>query len=1322
MAEETGFQIEPLVFSKDELDAYFDQMREAGIDSPSNVFAKEIADLISSENPELVTYDGLRAGTAPLFDMIPELKDIAPQDRRIDDVGIMETFLVNPDGQPMRRGDFWKGFRGEIVPQGGSFAGAVYGAKAGAALAAPIPPVSPPTVAAKAVIPFATTILGAVLGQEGVRKVQEMITGEPDLIVPGTTPEEEAGKTAATVAGFLATPWAISKNIDLGAATYLNNVRSMVGPRTQAEMASKVGQERSMRFIAGIERLLKGQAEAAQSSRAGAIVAGLGEVGAGVGQTGAAYLAETVDPDDMATRIGLETIGAIGGGTTGQLLGPIANALGDIKSSLTNVAKKIDEEGLPSLFPSGDKAKERRLEEATDKIRELIEAAPEEDLEQVIRRLAELDPNLEGIELTAGAKTGSPVLLAVEEALNSMVPSVGAQRDQATDQAIDALRNSLVLAMRSGSREALRDSAELLNTTFQTALANRLSDRTEAVVEAFNRVGTERSNQELSQALFDTVDQQLDLARGRERELWNAVESYDIDLAPGEVPSVIESWQGNLPSTPEAAQPIESALAPLTRFIKRKVDELGLGEAAEGEALSPSLQQALDGIEPGSLTSTELIDMRSTALSLARKLSSDGDFTAARIAGDFAGAALADLEKIADPTVTAAYQGAREYSRALNDVFTRGLAGDLLATSKTGAQRKPPELLAQELLRGGSDPVQLRFNQIQEIGRFGLDNEFAGAAETVQDLNTVYEAILRSARQSALIPGKPIEEGGKINVAALNRWMEQNADLLDQFPALRSDLSNLNTAQTLLTRTEVYNRKKAQEIKNTINFQNLLGKNADSPAFVVARALSSGNAKPLTSLNNLARVANNAPADIRESAQAGLRSAVMQWAMESAGVSGAKFDPEVMNLKLFGPIPKSDSGVSVMDWMKKSGLISAEEAQRTQQILVQMTRYKRAANSGALDAIAEESGPLFDLFLRIAGAKIGTLGSEALGGGSQSLIAAGAGSRAIRNIFSNMPNALNMDVMAELIRDPKLLADMLAKPPKNKKAQQSWFAKKGQSILDWFKGQGISISRRPAPTAIREYTEELFQETIPMPEEQEAAPEVMPPEAVPSEPTAPEPRTTVPEQDALWSRVLQQESGNRQVDDQGQVVTSKKGALGVAQVMPPTAARPGYGAPSIFDVARKIGVEVKDVAEPSEGGIPAPTIREASRLLGMEEVNEAFGREYFDAMYSYFGGDPVRTLIAYNAGPTVAQQYDGDISSLPAETQNYLVKILGVAQAPAPKETPPLAQAAPPPMPPAAPAPAPITPQSLQRTAQVLGPNDEIGMLASELMMRQGPA
>ena len=321
-------------------------------------------------------------------------------------------------------------------------------------------------------------------------------------------------------------------------------------------------------------------------------------------------------------------------------------------------------------------------------------------------------------------------------------------------------------------------------------------------------------------------------------------------------------------------------------------------------------------------------------------------------------------------------------------------------------------------------------------------------------------------------------------------------------------------------------------------------------------------------------------------------------------------------------------------------------------------------------------------------------------------------SNATAELGLNMPAMKEQDIFTEAMIDPQVIKALLEKTPKTESAAQRFFG----SIPAIFYTSGVrgvtEAAKQTETGAIPiDYVEEVYREVVPQPQ-----PQPQP------EPTAPEPRTTASEQDALWSRVLQQESGNRQIDDQGRIITSRVGALGVAQVMPSTAARPGSYAPSIFEVAKDMGVKVNDVPEPEEGALPAPTIREASRLLGIREVNEAFGRKYFDGLYSYFGGDPVRTLIAYNYGPSHAKKYNGDPATLPAETQNYLVKILGVAQAPAPKETPPLAQAAPPPMPPAAPAPAPITPQSLQRTVQVLGPNDEIGMLASELMMRQGPA
>jgi len=136
--------------------------------------------------------------------------------------------------------------------------------------------------------------------------------------------------------------------------------------------------------------------------------------------------------------------------------------------------------------------------------------------------------------------------------------------------------------------------------------------------------------------------------------------------------------------------------------------------------------------------------------------------------------------------------------------------------------------------------------------------------------------------------------------------------------------------------------------------------------------------------------------------------------------------------------------------------------------------------------------------------------------------------------------------------------------------------------------------------------------------------------------------------DDLWSRVKQQESGNRQTDDEGSTIESEAGALGIAQVMPATAMDPGFGMKSIFDVAEEQGISV-----------PVRDENAARALLANGDVNEAFGRQYFDTMLDRYDGDQEKALIAYNAGPDVADNFTGDRSTLPQETQGYLANILG---------------------------------------------------------------
>lgn len=101
---------------------------------------------------------------------------------------------------------------------------------------------------------------------------------------------------------------------------------------------------------------------------------------------------------------------------------------------------------------------------------------------------------------------------------------------------------------------------------------------------------------------------------------------------------------------------------------------------------------------------------------------------------------------------------------------------------------------------------------------------------------------------------------------------------------------------------------------------------------------------------------------------------------------------------------------------------------------------------------------------------------------------------------------------------------------------------------------------------------------------------------------------------ALVRAVAQQESGLRQE------ARSRRGALGVMQLMPQT--------------ARELGYDAEDL----RGNIRA-------------------GAAYLSMMMETFGGDVKRALAAYNAGPGAVQRHGG----IPpfAETRNYVTSIMG---------------------------------------------------------------
>jgi hypothetical protein len=120
-----------------------------------------------------------------------------------------------------------------------------------------------------------------------------------------------------------------------------------------------------------------------------------------------------------------------------------------------------------------------------------------------------------------------------------------------------------------------------------------------------------------------------------------------------------------------------------------------------------------------------------------------------------------------------------------------------------------------------------------------------------------------------------------------------------------------------------------------------------------------------------------------------------------------------------------------------------------------------------------------------------------------------------------------------------------------------------------------------------------------------------------------------------FGRMIGAESGGNQFSRSGQPLTSGKGAVGVAQVMPATAK----------EAAAAAGLAWNEQLYRTD-----------------KDYNAKIGRAYFDKLVTRYGGDETKAVAAYNAGPgrvdrAVAQKGEAWASVLPAETKDYLRKV-----------------------------------------------------------------
>ena len=708
---------------------------------------------------------------------------------------------------------------------------------------------------------------------------------------------------------------------------------------------------------------------------------GGGALGAGV--------AERQFPGDTTVRVGGEIVGG--------LLNP-----GRIILSASKGTADVIKQAFETMSEAGRESRAGKV------LRDIVVDAGEDP--EVLAELLNNSglPGTNPPRPTGAQATGSAALGALEAKLRQQSVEFGAESAKRADATLSFMKNAIQVLRSTGDPQALNAAADLRKRYFRTLLAGRLQSAEKAANDAAARItsDTPRVRMEISRKAQEAAVAALKEVRDVEHSLWQAVDRS----TPADAENVIAQFD----RIKDELLPEEVIPAPVEGFVRRvrggQTDEL----SQEAQKLIADVFGDAPSVGPpgAQLTNSgELLRFRSRALELAREAHADNRLHDARIFGQMAEAALDDLTAIGT-LGGGELTEARTFSRELHDAFTRTFAGQATTTARTGANRIPPELFLRNAFAQGREAGALRMREIEDATRFlakrGIDTPLSQ-----QNLDIVLdsqERLLRLTAAEAINPST-----GRASVTRLGKFLRDNESLLDRFPEVRAEVQASINAENGLFEAQRLQTGATRSIEQGAAFAKLAG--FENPVDAVRSALSGRN--PVKELLGFVKVAKRGGIEAEE----GLKAAVWDHVFRQAEQGGFGFDK--MDAALLQPVRPGQP--SLADIMQRAGIVSKNDIDQAKSLLEQAGNVNRALQQGVeFEEVLDAPDALLDLVLRVGGARIGAQGAVGSASGS-SLVAAGAGSRFLRNMFARVPDVRVRAVLIEAALNPRFGAMLLRK-------------------------------------------------------------------------------------------------------------------------------------------------------------------------------------------------------------------------------------------------------------------------------------------------------
>jgi len=842
------------------------------------------------------------------------------------------------------------------------------------------------------------------------------------------------------------------------------------------------------------------------------------EMAAGAGAGTLSYVAQEVDPYDRTSRF----IAELAGAGIAPLVGSLAVERGPelIKSGASLVKSWL---GSPDSAVKDGLLKSVTERKSVERLIKAIEESSEyegpEQVEAFVNALMRVTTDADGKPLTDVEGTVKSLAAAWDMPLSKTLGTIEDQLGRATnelevatsrgrDQMLVGAKQAIATIVATGDPTMMNIAARLQQGVFEQAIVDNMERRVATFYDAAKRVvgdsvdnGSSQIN--LSVQLHEVLSKQIASGKAVEREFWDQVKSFPIET--------FKARNGKMTKMPNLLRlldtdPSKKGLKFESKTAQSRLKK-ALGELDDDIEDFRSFFQSEAGVEIGTkspVTSGKLVEMRQAAQDKAADLRNQGKLQLARQMDLVEDALLRDLTGVENVT-DSAYNVARSYTYARQNVFNRSFLGGLQEKGSDRAFKMAPEATAEQLLLGGNRKTVQRITEINEAGLFGLEHNLTDAelnkAVTFDTLNLVIrDSLLKIVDKKKSINPITRKSTGEseyvVNPTKLENWKKQpgTKELFAIFPKLKDDMLNTETATKLMMTADddIINLGKSPQ---TFAFQSVL-EFADKPSGAVAEALAGKS--PAKSLQELADLAKNSPTitdDVTgldltpEDALLGLRNAIMDNATIHSGGLGLGFNATAFEDQLFAQVKgvSSNQKFTMMDFMIKNNMIEEVEVNNIQKFVKQMRGIEDAFASGNMESVLFKNPSLSKMmYTKMIGATfgvkafetlnmmlskigLGTTGNNTMGGGMAS---ASAGSVAIQNLLLRGPESMMVKTMSTLLANPKLLAPLLKEITSKKAADEV-----SEKLQKGFSGLARQVGRR-LPYALR-YMREDSESTVP---------------------------------------------------------------------------------------------------------------------------------------------------------------------------------------------------------------------------------------------------